>query len=119
VASSTRNERVEYRYLGGFALPFSTLYDQGTVGGTFALSMPPQLLGYKTNGPTLFSVHVVLDPPLLKPQPRRIEISPRSDSKDLLLFALRWQKELLSKDMFRSRNVQVCLSPSLLLDSPI
>jgi len=39
--------REESRWLGGFALPFSTLYRNGKLEGSFPLStMPPVLLGY-------------------------------------------------------------------------
>jgi len=39
--------REEARWLGGFALPFSTLYRNGKLEGSFPLSrMPPVLLGY-------------------------------------------------------------------------
>lgn len=40
--------REETRWLGGFSLPFSTLYRNGKLEGSFPLStMPPVLLGYE------------------------------------------------------------------------
>ena len=40
--------REESRWLGGFALPFSTLYRNGKLEGSFPLdTMPPMLLGYE------------------------------------------------------------------------
>jgi hypothetical protein len=43
---TVRTLREERRWLGGFSLPFSTLYRNGKVEGTFPLTMPPILLGY-------------------------------------------------------------------------
>jgi len=45
--SNVRTLREERRWLGGFSLPFSTLYRNGKVEGTFPLTMPPILLGYQ------------------------------------------------------------------------
>ena len=45
--ANVRTLRDERRWLGGFSLPFATLYRNGKVEGAFPLVMPPLLLGYK------------------------------------------------------------------------
>ena len=45
--ANVRTLRDERRWLGGFSLPFATLYRNGKVEGAFPLVMPSILLGYK------------------------------------------------------------------------
>jgi len=88
-------------------LPFTTLYSQGTVGGTFAWNTPVQVIGYKTTGPIMFAIHIVLDPPLLRPPAPRPSIAPRCDPRDLLQFALSWERRMRKHEYCADRNLQV------------
>ncbi|KAL1524398.1 hypothetical protein AB1Y20_019293 [Prymnesium parvum] len=112
--SKVSNER---RWLGVFSLPFSTLYRNGKVEGTFPLKMPPILLGYKkdktspskklvpNSGLALFVTIEPLLPPL------RDTERERSTTRDIKMqeFAKSWLKSIrrgLPRES-RSRNILV------------
>ncbi|KAL3923902.1 MAG: hypothetical protein SGPRY_004076 [Prymnesium sp.] len=105
----------EPRWLGGFSLPFSTLYRNGKVEGTFPLTMPPVLLGYKkdvnskstklapASGLKLF---ITLEPLL---PPMRDAERERTTSRDLKMqqFAKGWVQSIrngLPKEL-RTRRI--------------
>jgi coiled-coil and C2 domain-containing protein 2A len=66
-------ERRERRWLGSFRIPFSTIYANRKVEGTFRMNVPVVNLGYDPPDPeegiegipdTRLSLYVVLEPPL-------------------------------------------------------
>lgn len=68
------NQRNENRWLGSISVPFSTLYENGKIVGTFILKTPPVYLAYeKPSEPNLSSLTMVMTLDPILPQPDRIE----------------------------------------------
>ncbi|EDO29032.1 predicted protein [Nematostella vectensis] len=74
------HQRLERHWLGSIEIPFSTVYFNGKVDGTFRVNTPSVLLGYeyqkRTTGPgtssrsdTLLTMFVTIEPPLQPSQP--------------------------------------------------
>ena len=47
------HQRLEKKWLGSLSIPFSSLYQNTRVEGTFRLHSPPVLLGYERLGPSV------------------------------------------------------------------
>ena len=47
------HQRLENKWLGSLSIPFSSLYQNTRVEGTFRLHSPPVLLGYERLGPSV------------------------------------------------------------------
>lgn len=106
---TTVHQRIEKKWLGGLTIPFSTVYFNGKIDGTFKLNKPPVLLGY-TQGPdeeegtsvrsneenTYLSVFMTIEPPLQPPEPMRERFATTEDEK-LLQYADNWEKTLNAK----------------------
>ena len=45
------HHRLENKWLGSLSIPFSSLYQNTRIEGTFRLHSPPVLLGYERAGP--------------------------------------------------------------------
>lgn len=86
--------RTERRWLGSLRIPFSTLYLNGKIEGTFSLCTPPLLLGYEYdtkgwlltaqtdthNGSaaskrTYLTLFVTIDPSLQLPEPLTLKVN--------------------------------------------
>lgn len=89
-------KRLERRWLGSLRIPFSTLYLNSKIEGTFCLNMPPMLLGYEhdsrsygnlnrstgttSNGngslkSTYLTLFLTIDPTLQQPEPLALKVS--------------------------------------------
>jgi coiled-coil and C2 domain-containing protein 2A len=122
--ATTRHERIERRWLGSFSIPFSTVYSNTRVDGTFQLSVPPILLGYtqdtyasqRTSGPTAFdlaldshqqtflSLFLTIEPPLPPLPPLREQFDSNEDP-NLLRNCQLWRDSLIEK--FKRRQIDV------------
>lgn len=86
--------RLERRWLGSLRIPFSTLYLNSKIEGTFCLNTPPMLLGYEhdsrsygnlnrstgtsSNGSlknTYLTLFLTIDPTLQQPEPLALKVS--------------------------------------------
>jgi hypothetical protein len=70
--ASMLNRRIESRWLGGVDIPFSTIYANGRVEGTFELHVPLINLGYPSLGHTLsptttLALYLTIAPTLAPP----------------------------------------------------
>ncbi|XP_048762965.2 coiled-coil and C2 domain-containing protein 2A-like isoform X2 [Ostrea edulis] len=111
---TTVHQRIEKKWLGGLTIPFSTVYFNGKIEGTFKLNKPPVLLGY-TQGPdeeegttpgsheenTYISIFMTIEPPLQPPEAMRERFATTEDEK-LLQYAENWEKTLNAK--FKDRE---------------
>ena len=98
-------QRDERRWLGGFSLPFSTLYLQGCqVEGRFPLNMPPILLGYMKDAQSAstglaphsaLNLFVTVEPALPPPKDTERERVSRRDAK-MQEFASAWVRRQLA-----------------------
>ncbi|XP_072045143.1 coiled-coil and C2 domain-containing protein 2A-like isoform X2 [Amphiura filiformis] len=109
------HQRMERRWLGSISMPFSTIYFQNRVSGTFRLNTPSVLLGYdrspdsmsriqggnQTNA-TYISVFITIEPPLSPPEPLKEKFDSNEDEK-LLSYAENYQTSLSVK--FPKREV--------------
>ncbi|KAJ3213859.1 Coiled-coil and C2 domain-containing protein 2A [Dinochytrium kinnereticum] len=94
------HQRRERNWLGGFSLPFTSVYEQTRVEGTFRVKIPPVLMSYEKNplsGPvensmllaadptseTILHLFITLEPPLLQPPPMHLKF--QSDESHRLL----------------------------------
>nr|XP_022316561.1 coiled-coil and C2 domain-containing protein 2A-like isoform X3 [Crassostrea virginica] len=110
---TTVHQRIEKKWLGGLTIPFSTVYFNGKIEGTFKLNKPPVLLGYTQGADeeegttpsheenTYLSVFMTIEPPLQSPEPMRERFSTTEDEK-LLQYADNWEKTLNAK--FKDRD---------------
>ncbi|KAJ3196677.1 Coiled-coil and C2 domain-containing protein 2A [Irineochytrium annulatum] len=84
------HHRRERNWLGCFSLPFTTIYEQTRIEGSFHVETPPILLSYERNptaGPienailqgvstseTIINLFITMDPPLLQPSPLKLNL---------------------------------------------
>ncbi|XP_062506752.1 coiled-coil and C2 domain-containing protein 2A-like [Corticium candelabrum] len=119
---TSRHERIERRWIGSFSIPFSTIYSNTRVDGTFQLSVPPVLLGYTQDtysvprGPrpmfdialdshnrTFLSLFITIEPPLPPLPPLRGEFDSNEDPK-LLRNGQLWEESF--SETFKRREIQ-------------
>ncbi|KAL8612721.1 hypothetical protein ACOMHN_025372 [Nucella lapillus] len=104
------HQRLEKKWLGNIRIPFSTIYLNGKIDGTFRINTPPVLLGYtydvaqvgdedmdmpigQRDDSTYLSLFITIEPPLIQPEPVRERFDTNEDEK-LMQYAERWQGEL-------------------------
>ncbi|ORY45278.1 hypothetical protein BCR33DRAFT_716564 [Rhizoclosmatium globosum] len=105
------HQRRERNWLGSFSMPFTALYEQTRIEGSFHVQIPTVLLGYEKNPSagaldnslflaleatkeTLVDVFITLEPPLLQPAPLKLRFL--SDENDRFLrYATKWCAPLL------------------------
>ena len=113
------HQRLERHWLGSIELPFSTVYFNTKVDGTFKISTPAVLLGYQHNQPraqgipdigiggrdqTFLTLFVTIEPPLQPSQPLAEKFESSEDER-LIHNAYIWQEELKKK--FPKREFKV------------
>ncbi|XP_028396123.1 coiled-coil and C2 domain-containing protein 2A-like [Dendronephthya gigantea] len=113
------HQRLERHWLGSIELPFSTVYFNTKVDGTFKISTPAVLLGYQHNQPrvqgapdigigardqTFLTLFVTIEPPLQPSQPLAEKFESSEDER-LINNAYIWLEELKKK--FPKREFKV------------
>ncbi|XP_065840222.1 coiled-coil and C2 domain-containing protein 2A-like [Oscarella lobularis] len=119
---TNRHERIERRWLGNLSVPFSTVYSNTRVDGTFQVSVPSVLLGYKkddsratevasasdfalmSHSQTFLSLFITIEPPL-PPLPTLREQYDSNEDPRLLRTARAWSDALERK--FKKRRIQM------------
>lgn len=108
--STNIHQRLERHWLGSIEIPFSTIYFNNKVEGTFRVNTPPVLLGYHKRGrhsgagdlgiisrnDTLLTLFVTIEPPLQPSQPMAERFESNEDDK-LLHNAQLWLQALRKK----------------------
>lgn len=108
--STNIHQRLERHWLGSIEIPFSTVYFNNKVEGTFRVNTPPVLLGYHKRGrhsgagdlgiiarnDTLLTLFVTIEPPLQPSQPLAERFESNEDDK-LLHNAQLWLQGLRKK----------------------
>lgn len=109
--STNIHQRLERHWLGSVEIPFSTIYFNNKVEGTFRVNTPPVLLGYHKRGrhlgapadlgiisrdDTLLTLFVTIEPPLQPSQPMAERFESNEDDK-LLHNAQLWLSGLRKK----------------------
>ena len=119
------HQRVEKKWLGSLSIPFSSLYRNAKIEGTFKLHSPPILLGYERSGivgglnpsqteassgmpmlggglaknaknATYLNIYVTLQPPLVVPEPVKEKLD--CDEPEMVVqHCLNWSANLLDK----------------------
>ncbi|KAJ3093964.1 Coiled-coil and C2 domain-containing protein 2A [Physocladia obscura] len=102
------HQRRERNWLGSFSMPFTALYEQTKIEGSFHVKVPVVLLGYEKNAyagslenamflaldatkESLVDIFITLEPPLAQPAPLKLKFL--SDESDRLLrYATHWCK---------------------------
>ncbi|XP_066945130.1 coiled-coil and C2 domain-containing protein 2A isoform X2 [Macrobrachium rosenbergii] len=111
---STVHHRIERRWLGSLKIPFSTIYANSKIEGTFSLEEPVVLLGYiresiSSGSPTRFmhngepnksgthlTIYLTLEPTLPPPEPFKAQFD-SSEPEDVILASKDWESNLSSK----------------------
>lgn len=109
--STNIHQRLERHWLGSVEIPFSTIYFNNKVEGTFRVNTPPVLLGYHKRGrysgapadlgiisrnDTLLTLFATIEPPLQPSQPMAERFESNEDDK-LLHNAQLWLEGLRKK----------------------
>ncbi|XP_052775366.1 coiled-coil and C2 domain-containing protein 2A-like isoform X2 [Mya arenaria] len=104
------HQRIEKKWLGSLKIPFTTIYFNGKIDGTFRVNAPPVLLGYVYEGlghgsedipinkdmKTLLSLYISIQPPLTQPEPVKEKFSTNEDETTMVL-ADQWQEAVSSR----------------------
>ncbi|XP_068212365.1 coiled-coil and C2 domain-containing protein 2A-like isoform X2 [Palaemon carinicauda] len=111
---STVHHRIERRWLGSLKIPFSTIYTNSKIEGTFSLEEPVVLLGYirdsvSTVSPSRFihngepnksgthlTIYLTLEPTLPPPEPFKAQFD-SSEPEDIIIASKEWEASLSSK----------------------
>ncbi|XP_022701750.1 coiled-coil and C2 domain-containing protein 2A-like [Varroa jacobsoni] len=111
---------LERRWLGTLTIPFSTVYINSKIEGTFRMDSPPVLFGYEfeskqwpTNGEQsnfiLLSLFITIEPPLQLPK-MILERLPSGEPEEIFVKASKFQNEINAK--FPNREVR-CLTANI------
>ncbi|XP_053631071.2 coiled-coil and C2 domain-containing protein 2A isoform X2 [Cherax quadricarinatus] len=116
---STIYHRIEKRWLGSLKIPFSTIYCNAKIEGTFSLEEPVVLLGYSRESPpsvnlgiskpkgepnrsaTHLSIYITLEPTLPPPEPLKAQFE-SSEPEEVLSAGSDWVATLSSR--YSNRN---------------
>ena len=103
--SSHVHQRLEKKWLGSMSIPFSSLYHNTRIEGTFRLHSPPVLLGYERSGSNIMSpqenthkmatflnVYLTIQPALIVPEPIKEKLD-CDESTTLVQHCEAWTEE--------------------------
>ncbi|OAF71700.1 Coiled-coil and C2 domain-containing protein 2A [Intoshia linei] len=111
--SSSVKRRIEKRWLGNLEIPFSSLFSNTHLEGTFCLNKPPVLLGYKFKNEnkdrsgtekTYLTLFATLEPPVSIAS-NVVQRFDSNESDEILDYAEKWTAELNLK--FNNRYFMV------------
>lgn len=122
--SSQIHQRVEKKWLGSLSIPFSSLYRNARIEGTFKLHSPPVLLGYERSGivgglsliasdsstalglggglaknaknATYLNIYATLQPALFVPEPVKEKLD-CDEPENVIQHCLAWSNDLTTK----------------------
>ncbi|KAI9317369.1 hypothetical protein DFJ73DRAFT_635749, partial [Zopfochytrium polystomum] len=111
------HQRRERNWLGGFSIPFTSLYEQTRIEGSFHVMIPPVLLGYEKNptagplensiligidpaGESLLNLFITLEPPLVQPAPLHLKFI-SDETERFLRYASKWTHALTARHPHR------------------
>ena len=121
------HERLEHRWLGSLSIPFSSLYQNTRIEGTFKLHSPSVLLGYERLGmsqqhlgwrpatptvtesgtgdkdATYLNIYLTLQPALNVPEPVKEKLDCQ-ETEQVLALATRWTETLAAVYSHREVN---------------
>ena len=129
------HQRVEKKWLGSLSIPFSSLYRNAKIEGTFKLHSPPILLGYERAGivgglslaqtecssstlgmggglaknaknATYLNIYVTLQPPLIVPEPVKEKLD-CDEPESIVQHCLNWSHDLQERCPGRKINALV------------
>ena len=95
------HQRIDRSWLGSLQIPFSTLWEQLRIDGSYLMDLPPQSLGYEkkilenaqvtgeVGADTLLRLFITLDPPLMQPPQLKLMFQSDEDPK-LVRYAQDW-----------------------------
>ena len=122
--SSHIHQRLEKRWLGSLSIPFSNLYYNTRIEGTFRLHSPSVLLGYDRsgttanvlgsaeaagqnqvykNGRTFLNIYLTIQPALMVPEPVKEKLD-CEESANLVQHGESWMKDI-SSSTFSHRRI--------------
>ncbi|RWS04581.1 Coiled-coil and C2 domain-containing protein 2A-like protein [Dinothrombium tinctorium] len=113
----SKTDAIERRWLGSLRIPFSTLYLNSKIDGTFCLNKPPVLLGYEydskfwnlgsnnvnsaSTANTYLTIFLTIDPTLQLPEPLSLKCDSNED-EEVLQYAQKWETEMAQN--FKDRS---------------
>ena len=118
------HQRIEKRWLGSLSIPFSNLYYNTRIEGTFRLHSPSVLLGYDRTGTTanvlgaspedvqgnknatFLNIYLTIQPALMVPEPVKEKLD-CDESANLVQHCESWTKEVASVFPHRKINPMV------------